>query len=71
MALDLFGVKGPAKHFTLKQSTFWLEQFRYKVLFDGGGMKFGDDDGYSASSRSTSVFTERLDTMEYCTREEF
>jgi hypothetical protein len=47
-----------------------LEQLRYKVLFDGGGLKFGDDAGYSASSLSTSVFTERLDTMEYFTTEE-
>jgi len=69
MALDLFAVKGPAKHFTLKQSTFWLEQLRYKVLFDGGGMKFGDDAGYSASSLGASVFTERLDTTEYFTTE--
>ena len=70
MALDLFAVKGPAKHFTLKQSTFWLKQLRYKVLFEGGGLKFGEDAGYSASSLSTSAFTERLVTMECFTTEE-
>jgi hypothetical protein len=44
------GVNGPAKHRTLKQSTFSLEQLRNNVLFDGGGMKFGDEGGYSDSS---------------------
>lgn len=58
VARDLIGVKGPARHFTLKQSTFWLEQLRNNVLFDGGGTKFGDDGGNSSSE------TERFDTTE-------
>lgn len=68
MARDLMGVNGPARHLTLKQSTFWLEQLRNKVLFDGGGTKFGDDGGNSDSSfRNSSLETERLDTTEYFT----
>jgi hypothetical protein len=56
------GKKGPPEHFTTKQSTFSLVQFRNRVLFDGGNLKV-DVDGLDSC---TTTFEVELTNVSSC-----
>jgi hypothetical protein len=57
------GKKGPPKHFTVKQSTFGSVQFRNKVLFAGGRLKFPVDGAETLEVESTK-FSCRISALE-------
>lgn len=61
------GKKGPPEHFTVKQSTFGSVQFRKKVLFDGGILKFevdGVSSGPETLGMESTKFSCRVSVLE-------
>ena len=58
----LLGRKGPPEHCTTKQSSFGLVQFRNRVLFDGGKLKF-EVDGVDSCTTTSEVESTKVSSF--------